>query len=420
MSRFSTSTFYAAAVVAALALFGITAIYSAGFTSSEFPVRSHWINQSMYVAIGGAAAVGLALWDNRRWSWRWFVWAGYALSIVLLVAVLFAGRTVGGARRWLVVGPFFLQPAEFARLFTLLAGAAVLSGECFRAGRRWLELPAAIAVFAVPMVLILLEPSYGNACSLLPCLAVLLAVRYLPPWLFSAALTCIVLALIAAAVSLQYLRAAPPKSNAAAADVSPASGFFRGYHLRRLQSYLTPKGGWNEQQSLMAIAGGGLTGKGFLNGTMKNLGYLPRTVAPTDYIFAVVAEEGGLLFGVIPLLTLYAMLIAVMLHWAVKAQNRLDLLLITAATTLIAMHVVVSVGMTIRLMPVIGLPLPLLSYGGSFTLTILALIGVAAGARHPPSDGNEQTAAPPGIKEIKLGRLAKLRIKIRGGGNHLI
>ena len=191
------------------------------------------------------------------------------------------------------------------------------------------------------------------------------------------------------------------------------SSFFRGYHLRRLDSFLSPEGGWNEQQSLMAVSGGGLTGKGYLNGTMKNLGFLPRTVAPTDFIFAVVAEEGGLLFGVLPLMLLYWMLFAILATWASRAQDRLALNMIAGGMALLFTHVVVGVGMAVRLLPIIGLPLPLLSYGGSFTLSVFILLGAMASAEchrtdlHADKSTQEEDA---GSRILRVGHLLKIHL----------
>ena len=144
---------------------------------------------------------------------------------------------------------------------------------------------------------------------------------------------------------------------------------------------------------------------------MKNLGFLPRTVAPTDFIFAVIAEEGGLLRGVLPVLLLYIALLSVLLHWGAHAERRLDLMLLSAGATLLAMHIFIGVGMTIRLIPVIGLPLPLLSYGGSFTVAVCTLLGVLYGCDR--NAGGQENADDDGAarpQTIQCGFLFRLRI----------
>ncbi len=403
---FTPSYLLALLTVCALAVMGVFYIYSTGYIGSAYPVRPNWLRQCVFLLGGGCVFTGLTLWDNQRLSWRFLVLGGYAASVVLLLIVLLWGHQVGGARRWIALGPHLLQPAEFARFFTILAGSLVLSGQLFR--RRLTEFIAALGIFGVPVLLIGLEPSYGNAASLLPCMAVLLGARFLPKQLFALGALLVVTLLIGAGVGLQVLR------NSEASEVASAEqkgGVFRGYHLRRFKSYLSAEGGWNERQSLMTVAGGGITGKGYLNGTMKNLGYLPRTVAPTDFIFAVIAEEGGLLFGVLPVMGLYLLLIAVILHWGSHAATRLDMNLQLAGATLLAIHVVVAVGMSIRLVPIIGLPLPLLSYGGSFTMAICALLGVVSGARHE-KQSNDATAAPSAEQhKLQLGHLFRLTVR---------
>ena len=393
-----------------LAAFGVCYIFSTGYLGSSFPIRPNWLRQCVFLMAGAAAAWGMARLDNRGALWRTVVWTGYGVSVALLAVVLLCGREIGGARRWLVIGPFLLQPAEFAKAFTILAGALLLSGEVCKNRRQ--ELGWTLLCFVVPFGLILLEPSYGNAGSLLPCLMVMLGIRFFPKWLWKFCLLVLVMCLFGGAYGVFQLRNQPPEVWESSMTTEGGNGFLRGYHLRRLRAFLSPEGDWNEQQSLMTVAGGGWSGKGYLNGTMKRLGFLPRTVAPTDFIFAVIAEEGGLLFGVLPVLFLYALLIGLLLHRASSAASRLDLNLLAAGTTLLFVHILVGVGMTIRLVPVIGLPLPLLSYGGSFTVAILVLLGTLLGTRQTSlADEEDATSAPAQSRMLRFGPL--LRIGIR-------
>lgn len=413
MSRLRLSHLIAALAVLVLLIYGVSFIYSAGKIGADLPVRSNWLKQLLFIAIGSAGALCIANWDNRRLSWRFFVLTGYGVTILLLAVVLVAGKEIGGARRWLPIGGFLLQPAEFARVFTILMGAWILSGDSIR--RRWLQFCTLIAVFALPFLLILLEPSYGNAGSLLPCLAVLIGVNFVPRGLFRWGAATAAVLLIAGAVGVHIMRTLPPEPRQALLSPAENTGIFRGYHLRRLHSFLSSDGGWNERQSLMAVGSGGITGKGYLDGSMKNLGYLPRTVAPTDFIFAVIAEEGGFLFGALPVMTLYLLLIGVAMHWATMAANRLDANILFTGTTLVVVHILVGVGMTIRMIPVIGLPLPLLSYGGSFTLAMLMLFGAMAGAVHTPEDGADSQSSTASKSEslLRFGDVLQLRIRRR-------
>ncbi len=411
--RYSTSHLLYLLVILLLCLMGVAFLFSTGYLGPSFAVRQNYLRQCLFLGLGAALAVAFSTLPPGRISWRVVVFSGYFAGIVLLVAVLFLGKSIGGARRWLSLGGFLLQPAEFARAFTILAAAALWDGKSLP--KCW-EFPLGLLCFLVPMGLILLEPAYGNAASLAVPMGILACTRYLPRWLWNALLLAVVVLVATVSLAVLHLRQDSGEGlrrrEALLSENGPGGGILRGYHLRRVRSFLSSEGGWNEQQSLMAVAGGGLTGKGYLNGTMKNLGFLPRTVAPTDFIFAVVAEEGGLLFGVLPLLFLYWLLAMLLLHWAARAADRLRLNILLGGTGLLLVHIVVGVGMAVRLLPVIGLPLPLLSYGGSFTLAVFLLLGAMAGADHhreePVASGKKHA---PEEAELRLGFLLKCKIR---------
>jgi len=399
-------------VILLLSLFGLCYIYSTGYIGDDYPVRENWQRQLVYVLLGLLVFRVLAGWSNQNFSWRFLVLSGYLLSLLGLVLVLLFGRQVGGARRWLVLGSFFLQPAEFAKVFTMLAICLMLTTGRIKSG--WLRLLGAIALLIPPVLLIKMEPSLGNAVAMLPPFLALVLVKHCPVRL-CLTLTMLALILVAAAVTgLFYLRSLPvqPEILRQAGTAQSSSLFFRSYHLRRLQSYLSGQGGWNERQSLMAVASGGWHGKGFLNGTQKSLGYLPRTVAPTDFIFSVIAEEGGFLWGSLPIVFLYMLLLAVCLHWGATAATELDCLLCVAFSTLCMVHIVVGLGMTVRVLPIIGLPLPLLSYGGSFTLCVFAMLGFMAATRLNAKSGSHSRPQP----EISFSWGRLLRFQLRPAG----
>lgn len=411
--RYSTSHLLYLLVILLLCLMGVAFLFSTGYLGPSFAVRQNYLRQCLFLGLGAALAVAFSTLPPGRISWRVVVFSGYFAGIVLLVAVLFLGKSIGGARRWLSLGGFLLQPAEFARAFTILASSALWDGKSLP--KCW-EFPLGLLCFLVPMGLILLEPAYGNAASLAVPMGILACTRYLPRWLWNALLLAVVVLVATVSLAVLHLRQDSGEGlrrrEALLSENGPGGGILRGYHLRRVRSFLSSEGGWNEQQSLMAVAGGGLTGKGYLNGIMKNLGFLPRTVAPTDFIFAVVAEEGGLLFGVLPLLFLYWLLAMLLLHWAARAADRLRLNILLGGTGLLLVHIVVGVGMAVRLLPVIGLPLPLLSYGGSFTLAVFLLLGAMAGADHhreePAASGKKHA---PEEAELRLGFLLKCKIR---------
>jgi rod shape determining protein RodA len=392
-------------VILGLSIFGLCYIYSTGYIGDEYPVRENWQRQLFYLLVGFVLFLILSHWDNRQFSWKIFLWGGYFASLLGLVLVLFIGREVGGARRWLELGPFLLQPAEPAKIFTLLAGCYLLNRPA--GGSRLFRLMALPAVILIPAILIKLEPALGNALILFPPILAVLLVKYCPSKLFRCLLSACLILIVVAICGLFWLRSIPPeeKSIEDKTTVSPPkkSSFLRGYHLRRLRSYVSGQGSWNERQSIMTVASGGLHGKGFLDGTMKSLGYLPRTVAPTDFIFSVIAEEGGFLYGSLPVLLLYALLLMICLHWGATASNALDSSICTAFSSLTLCHLLIGIGMTIRLVPIMGLPLPLLSYGGSFTVSFMMGLGCTAATRlHRNAPPQADTRS---ILQIRLGRL---------------
>ncbi len=393
--------------VGLLAVYGLFFIYSTGYIGDAYPVRPNWQRQIVWLGIGSALGWLLSRWDIRRDDWRLGVWLGYGVCVASLVLVLSVGVRIGGARRWLAAGPLFVQPAEFAKLFTLLAAAQLQGHPSWRWPVRWGGL---LLVVLVPFTLILAEPSFGNAFALLPAVMALVFFRLLSLGWWRVMLFMLVVAALAQSAGLAWLRHNPP---AFLEEGQAASGqktmFFHDYHIRRLRSFLNPQGDWNERQAVMTLAGGGVLGKGYLQGTMKGLGYLPRTVAPTDFIFSVIGEEAGLLRGTLPVLLLYGILVSLGLHWAGRATDLRSTLTGVALVMLLATHVMVNVGMTVRLIPVIGLPLPLLSYGGSFTMVTLMGIGIMAGIARQRSQPVPD-AGGGASRQWRLGNLLSIKV----------
>ena len=396
-------------VVLMLVLYGVCFVYSTGYVSDDYPVRATWTRHIVWSLFGGLVAFCMIRLSSHDFAMRWLTWCGYGTSLLLLSLVLGFGIRIGGARRWLSLGPLMLQPAEFAKVFTMLAVCRVVSPDGDFRGQKWRYL-LLFPVIGLPFGLIVVEPSYGNAFSLLPGAFAVLGVQLAWRHLWRLMMVLLLAALACGGVFLSRARA----GDGALAEIGQGGSIFRGYHLSRLASYLTPTGGWNERQSVMTLAGGGLTGKGYLNGTMKSLGYLPRTVAPTDFIFAVVGEEMGFLFGTLPLLVAYALLVAIGFRWSSQATNQSMMLNGVALMTLLCTHVLVNVGMTVRLVPVIGLPLPLLSYGGSFTLSMFLALGIVAGIGRRFSKGKDVSSQRKVAEsELSINLLHLLKVTIR-------
>ena len=154
----------------------------------------------------------------------------------------------------------------------------------------------------------------------------------------------------------------------------------RPYHKARIHVFLKPDSdplnkGWNQRQSELAVGSGGLTGKGFMQGTQNQLGYLPQTVSNSDFIFSVIAEETGFL-GSALLLIMYTVLMISIFRTALIAPDDFGRYLCTGIGAVLALHSIVNIGMSVRLMPVTGLPLPLVSYGGTFMLATMSCLGI--------------------------------------------
>ena len=336
-----------------LLVMGVFFIYSAGHTRQELDLRTLYRKQIAWGAGGMVVFLAASLLPYQRLQ----DYAGWILGLValLLGAVLLFGVERNSARSWLDVG-IAVQPAELAKVGTVIALAGFLS-QPGRSLRHTGTLFTALAMAALPFFLVLKQPDFGTAMVFVPMALSILYVAGLP-------LRVIALAalLLIALVPLGWMLMEP-------------------YQRDRLQVFLDPsldpRGiGYNRIQAERAVGSGGLLGKGFLQGTQSVLGFLPRKVMPTDFIFAVIAEERGFL-GSVALLALYAFLLFSLARTAVTAADKFGRLLAVGVMAILFSHVAVNISMTVGLLPITGLPLPLVSYGGSFTISTLLGLGLA-------------------------------------------
>ncbi len=350
---------FAVAVAAGLMAVGLTFIYSASWRGEGTGIVGAWFSKQIWwAALGAGGAAALVAVDYRVWiRHAWWVYAG---SLVLLVLVLVAGKKVYGAYRWLVVFGVPVQPSEFAKVALVLVLARVLGGGAL-APRSFGAVAVALLLTGLPFLLIAVEPDLGTAAVLVPTVAAML---------------------FAAGAALRHLFGLGLLGlGTAAAALSPLGKFMLGdYQRERILTFLDPSrdplgSGWNALQSAIAVGSGGLSGKGFLNGTQNVLGFLPRTVSPTDFIFPVIAEETGFI-GASLLLLAFAALLSCYVRTAWIAKDPAGGLLATGIAGLLFSHVFVNIGMTIGLLPITGLPLPLVSSGGSFMVSTLAGFGL--------------------------------------------
>jgi rod shape determining protein RodA len=370
--------------VLGLMLVGAGFIFSATGTN-ETARQADWfdytaVRQSLAYVVGLGVAGVMCLFDYSRLA-RWALIA-YWGSILLLVGVYVVGVERLGAKRWIDLGPIQFQPSEFAKLAFLFALANFLSrpvGE--------LHSPAlfakALGMALLPFALILKQPDLGSALVFMPmALVMMLAAgvpqRFLLKFLGGAGLlvALVLVDVLFAPPDWRFVRLEEYQKHRLLVyfglDFAPRGAT----EVERLAARAEQeKKSYNVKQALISVGSGGWTGKGWRQGTQGALGYLPRAVAHNDFIFSVIAEETGF-FGSVIVLSLYAVVLFSGIKIAGQARDRLGRILAAGVVTLLFTHVFVNIGMNIRLMPVTGIPLPLLSAGGTSVVCSLVALGI--------------------------------------------
>ena len=354
-------------------------------TSLQLPwFKQLFFKQLVWYALGAAGMFAVSLVDYQtlaRWSLVVY-WA--AIITLVLVLIPHIGASRYGARRWIDFGFFQFQPSEFAKLAFILAMANFLSRP-----QDELKQPEvffrALGLLALPFLLILVEPDLGSALVLLPVGLVMLFIGGAPRKFLG---VLVLGSALIVALFLVDILFAPPNWRMKLENYQRErllvyfNRDFRDYaspgatpvELKRLQEQQRTAS-YSVVQALIAVGSGGLTVKGWKQGTQIALGYLPRGVAHNDFIFSVIAEESGFV-GSVVVLTLYAVVLFSGIRIAGQARDRLGKLLAVGVVTLLFSHVFINIGMNIRLMPVTGVPLPLLSYGGSSVLCSMIAAGL--------------------------------------------
>jgi len=325
--------------------FGLIVLYSASGQNFDLVER-----QAVRIVL--ALAIMLAVAQlNPTTLRRWSPWL-YGIGLVMLVAVLVFGQVGKGAQRWLDLGIVRFQPSEMVKLAVPLMIAWYLAEKRLPPGLQRLTMAA--AMIAVPVLLIAKQPDLGT--SLLVASAG-------------------VFVLFLAGISWRLIGVLM----AGAAAAAPAAWYLmRDYQRQRVLTFLDPEKdplgtGYHIIQSKIAIGSGGLYGKGWLNGTQSQLDFLPER--HTDFLFAVLSEEFGLI-GVLMLMALYLFIIARGLYIATRAQDTFTRLLAGSLTLVFFVYLFVNTGMVTGLLPVVGVPLPLVSYGGTSLVTLMAGFGM--------------------------------------------
>jgi rod shape determining protein RodA len=334
-----------------LAAIGLLTVHSA---SAEMPV-DYLPRQAVWVGIGFVLLLVVMSIDYHVLLDLSLVL--YGLGLVALVAVLVAGVERGGAANWLQLGPFQFQPSEFAKLATGLLVARYLAG----VNHRVLELPQvflAVGIVAVPMFLVAIEPDMGGAGMYAPLIGGMLLVAGVRIRLL---VTAAIIALVLGAGVWTF--------------------GMKGYQRQRVLTFLSPESdplgaGYQVRQSKIAVGSGKLVGKGYMQGTQSQLRFLPAR--HTDFILAVLAEEWGFL-GVLAVLGLYVSYVSSAARIAMRARDRAGILLVTGLLSVQCFHIIYNSAMVVGFTPNTGIPLPFLSYGGSFTLVNFLSTGIMLG-----------------------------------------
>jgi rod shape determining protein RodA len=338
-------------VVTTLAAFGCIILYSAAGGS-----LSPWaLKHGLRFAILMTVSIGIALVKPERWLA--LAWPIYGAVLVGLIGVELLGRVGGGSQRWLDLGFIQLQPSEFMKIAVVMVLARYYHFLPRGYETRLNALLPALALIALPAALVMLQPDLGTALSITFGGVMVMFLAGVRLWLFVGA-------------------------GVAALGAMPLVwSLLHDYQRKRVLIFLDPStdprgAGYHITQSKIAIGSGGFSGKGYLAGTQSHLDYLPEL--QTDFIFATMAEEWGFLGGLF-IIILYGTVLAWGISVALKARGQFQRLLAMGLTMTLFFYLAINMMMVMGLAPVVGIPLPLISYGGSAMMTVLVLLGLIMG-----------------------------------------
>lgn len=336
-------------LITIISCIGFVLLYSVAGGSFE-----PWADRQMVrFAIGFLIMIAVALIDVRIWFQ--LAYPIYGVSLLLLIAVEFIGRTGKGAERWIELGPLQLQPSELMKIGLILALARFLHGILVEDVSRPTRLLGALALIVIPAVLVLMQPNLGTATILIVGGAGLL---FLAGLSWKIIVPVIVLAVAAVPVGWEFV--------------------LKDYQKQRVYTFLDPDtdplgSGYNILQSKIALGSGGVFGKGFGEGTQSRLNFLPEK--QTDFIFTVMGEEFGL-FGLTILMGLYLAVLAQGTMIALDTRSQFGRLVAMGICINFLLYILINTSMSMGLIPVVGIPLPLVSYGGTALLTVLFGFGL--------------------------------------------
>jgi rod shape determining protein RodA len=370
-----------------LCLIGVLFIYSAQYTNGG----SDWKKQLLWVTMGfGLYAIVASVNYKIYLRFAHYLYAGGILGLLLATKISPISVEMMGARRWVDIGITIVQPAEAAKVGTLIMAASILArSELGSFADSIVVLIKITAVFLLPMLLIFLQPDLGSSLVFPPMIFALLFISRLSEKFFLTAFALFAMAVAVLAVDIRgYSQHITQQRETAQSDASTIGQYksilpIHNYQRDRILTFVAPDvvdpegtgASWNAKQAKISAATGGATGKGLLKGTQAQLGYLPQAVAHNDFIFSVVAEETGFL-GSAFVVGLFCLMVANGIRIAGLSKDRFGMQLAVGVSVLFLVHFFINIGMTIGITPITGLPLPFLSYGGSFVLSCFFLQGL--------------------------------------------
>ncbi len=376
-----------------LSVMGIFFIYSAQCHSNG----TQWEMQTLWLVTGM-----LLYWVISALNYKLFLQNAHLLyGVCLIMLVYLAIEAMGinlpiavtrfGSTRWLDFGVISIQPSEFAKVGTLLMLCSLLARTRIGDLRDSFKTVSMVTILSgVPFFLIFLEPDLGSCLVFIPMVLALLYISNLSQRFFAATLgVCLLVALLLGWDIYRYAQFLEDHQLTAMQNQSQnayGSGHswlpLKDYQRNRILDFIAPDiadpqgigTSWNRTQALIAVGSGGLWGKGWTEGTQAKLGYLPRSVASNDFIASNILEEVGFIGGA-SMLSLYAILMLNTLRIAHRARDRFGMLLAVGTSALLIVHLFINLGMNVGFMPITGVPLPFLSYGGSFMFVCWILQG---------------------------------------------
>ena len=363
-------------------------IYSAQYTHGG----GDWKKQLFWVTLGLGTYSIVSLINYKIFlGYAHFIYTAGICGLLLATKLSPISVEMMGARRWVDIGITIVQPTEGAKIGTLIMAASILArSEIGTVRNSLLVLTKVALVFLIPMLLIFLQPDLGSSLVFPPMIFALLYISRLSEKffvsafaLFTVAVSILGMDIYAYSQHLEEVRTAEISNTTTLSEEYQSLLPIHNYQRDRILTFVAPDvvdpegtgASWNAKQAKISTATGGLAGKGLFKGTQAQLGYLPQAVAHNDFIFSVIAEETGFL-GSAFVVGLFCLMVANSIRIAGLARDRFGMQLAIGVSVIFLVHFFINIGMTIGITPITGLPLPFLSYGGSFVLSCFILQGL--------------------------------------------